>query len=307
MKSKRSWKQTRGMRLVGCACRALIAVLVIVTATACHRSEHGDVRPTTDSQAIATPTTDCGRCSAAAPAVASSAQTDIVQASTPPTVTQQPVIRVALFIDQTGSMEQARVPHVAADSVTPLLDRLQVTGGELAVGLIRDRSDAPLARVFVPVPPAAPVFPPRKAANIFEKAKQQRREDEERTRYAARQQAWHADAATRINAFTEAIAPLFENADAPATDIHAALLRGDVFVAEPNAFGQPIENIVIFVTDGVETVDPQTPAQFRAPAELLLVNGTGSEGQLEALHPIRFEALDAAIRYVLEGGGHVRR
>ncbi|HXA18918.1 MAG TPA: hypothetical protein VN380_18130 [Thermoanaerobaculia bacterium] len=216
-------------------------------------------------------------------------------------------MRVALFIDQTGSMEQARVPHVAADSVTPLLDRLQMTGGELAVGLIRDHSDAPLARVFVPVPPAAPVFPPRKAANIFEKAKQQRREDEERARYAARQQAWHADAATRINAFTEAIAPLFENADAPATDIHAALLRGDVFVGEPNAFGQPVENIVIFVTDGVETVDPQTPAQFRAPAELLLVNGTGSEGQLEALHPIRFEALDAAIRYVLEGGGHVRR
>src|SRR5258708_33109386 len=118
MKSKRSWKQRCGMRLARLACRALIALLVIVAAPACHRSAHGDVRSTTDSQAVATPTTDCGRCSAAAPAVASSAQTDIVQASTLPTVTQQPVMRVALFIDQTGSMEQARVPHVSADSVT---------------------------------------------------------------------------------------------------------------------------------------------------------------------------------------------
>jgi hypothetical protein len=308
MKSKCSSKQTRGVRLVRLACRALIAVLVIVTATACHRSEHGDARPTTDSQAVATPTTDCGRCSAAASAVASSAtQNDVVQASPLPTVSQQPVMRVALFIDQTGSMEQARVAHVTADSLKPLLDRLQVAGGELAVGLIRDRSDAPLARVFVAAPPVAPVFPPRKTANIFEKANERKREDEERARYAARQQAWRADAAARINAFAESIAPLFENADAPATDIHAALLRGDVFVSEPNAFGQPVTNVVILVTDGVETVNPETPSQFRAPADLLLVNGTGSQGQLEALHPTRFEALDAAIRYVLEGGSHVRR
>src|SRR5262249_42273600 len=137
--------------------------------------------------------------------------------------------------------------------------------------------------------------------------KEQRREDEERARYNARQQAWHADAAMRINAFAESIAPLFENADAPATDIHAALLRADVFVSEPNAFTQPVQNIVILVTDGVETVDPETPAKFGGPAELVLVNGTGSEGQLEALHPTRFESLDAAIRYVLEGGGHVWR
>lgn len=305
MRLKGSSKHTHGMRLASLACRALIAVVFIVAATACHG--HGDVRRTADSQA-APPTTDCGRCSSPAPAVALSvAQPDVAQSAPARPVAQQPVLRVALFIDQTGSMEQARVPHVSADSVTPLLDRLQATGGELAVGLIRDRSDAPLARVFVPVPPSPPVFPPHKAANIFEKAKEQRREDEERARYTARQQAWHADAAARINAFAESIAPLFQNPDAPATDIHAALVRADVFVSEPNGFGQPVTNLVILVTDGIETVSPETPAQFKAPAELLLVNGTGSEGQLEPLHPIRFEALDAAIRYVLEGGSHVRR
>ena len=47
-------------------------------------------------------------------------------------------------------------------------------------------------------------------------------------------------------------------------------------------------------------------AQFQAPAELILVNGTGSVGQLEALRPVRFESLEAAIRYVAEGHSHVQ-
>jgi hypothetical protein len=302
---RRQGRETRSVRF---ALGALIAVLLIVTATACHGTAHGDVGHTADSQTVATSASECGTCSRSALAATSTAtQSEVAQPSPPAAAAQQPPLRAVVFIDQTGSMELARVPHVTADSLTPLLDRLQVAGGELAVGLIRDRSDAPLVRVFVPAPPLAPVFPPRKTANIFEKARERKREDEERARYAARQQTWHADAAARINAFVESIAPLFANADAPATDIHAALLRADVFVSEPNAFGQPVTNVVILVTDGVETVDPETPAQFKSPAELLLVNGTGSEGQLAALHPTRFEALDAAIRYVIEGGSRVRR
>jgi hypothetical protein len=303
MKLKRSSKQVGVARLVGVACAALIAASLIVAMTACYGAAHGDVHRDPASQSVAAPVSGCDACARQEATSSPGEQNASVQHGQ----VQQPPLRVAVFIDQTGSMEQARVPHVTADSLTPLLDRLQVAGGELAVGLIRDHSDAPLARVFVPAPPLAPAFPPRKTANIFEKARERKREDEERARYAARQQAWHADAAARINAFVESIAPLFENADAPATDIHAALLRGDVFVSEPNAFGQPVTNVVILVTDGVETVDPETPAQFKASAELLLVNGTGSEGQLAALHPIRFEALDAAIRYVIEGGSHVRR
>jgi len=221
---------------------------------------------------------------------------------------QPPLLRIALFIDQSESMEQARVPHVSHESLAPLLGRLQVSGGELAIGLIRDRSDAPLVRVFVPAPPVAPVFPVAERPNIFEKARERKREDDERARYEERLRAWQADAAARVSAFAELIVPLLEApADAMATDIHSALLRADVFVSEPNAFGRPVMNVVILVTDGVETVDAEMRAQFSAPAELLVVNGTGTVGHLDTLHPVRFEALDAAIRYVVDGGSHVRR
>src|SRR5205814_387098 len=80
--------------------------------------------------------------------------------------------------------------------------------------------------------------------------------------------------AARINAFAESIALLFDHADAPATDIHAALLRADVFVPEPYAFEQPVANLVsvILVTNSVETVDPETK-QLKASVELALVHG----------------------------------
>jgi hypothetical protein len=292
--------------------------MVLLAASACDRTARSDVRDEARIQTVATSAdsqivagssaSECATCTRESRAASVKPQNELTQPSPAGAEVQKPLLRAALFIDQSESMEQARVPHVSQGSLTPLLERLQVNGGELAVGLIRDRSDAPLARVFVPAPPAAPVFPPRESTNIFEKARERRHEDEERARYEAQQREWRADAATRINAFAESIAPLFDAAaDAPATDIHSALLRADVFVSEPNAFGRPVANVVILLTDGVETVDAEMPAQFSAPAELLVVNGTGTLGHLGALNPVRFEALDAAIRYVVDGGSHVRR
>jgi hypothetical protein len=101
---------------------------------------------------------------------------------------------VAVFLDQSESMTQARLPQVSAESLVPLLERLKVDGGEVAVGLIRDRSDAPLTRVFVPALPSPPVFPARASSNIFEKAQQRKREEAERTRYEEQLSRWPRDA-----------------------------------------------------------------------------------------------------------------
>jgi hypothetical protein len=253
-------------------------------------------------------TNPCATCPREAPAAPESLRDEVRQGSIVESEQQQALLRVAVFLDQSESMTQARVPQVSAESLVPLLERLKIDGGEVAVGLIRDRSDAPLTRVFVPAPPSPPVFPARASANIFEKAQQRKREEAERARYEERLGEWQADVAARINAFAESVTPVFSAAaDAPATDIHAALLRADVFVSEPNVFGRPARNVVILHTDGVETVNSKIPAQFSAPAELLVVNGTGTVGHLEALQPLRFEALDAAIRYVVDGGSNVRR
>jgi hypothetical protein len=114
----------------------------------------------------------------------------------------------------------------------------------------------------------------------------------------------------RQAAFVRSIEPLLARpADAPATDIFSALRRADVLLSEPNVFPRGTSNVVILVSDGVETVAAGAAApRLNAPAEIVLVNGTGAIGSLATLTPVRFESLDAALRYaVTEGGPHGRQ
>lgn len=217
--------------------------------------------------------------------------------------TPQP-LRVVIFVDQTASIQTARVPRVCSAAIAPLLDRIGTAGGEAALGFIRDRSDAPLIRVYVPEPPRIAVAPVAQGrSNVFRAAALKRRADAEQEQYSAAVEAWRRKGALRLNAFRSAIEPLLAKPnDARRTDIHAALLRAEVFVGEPTTFRHPSRSVVILVTDGVDTVTKAELTTFSGSAELLLVNGTGAQGTLGSLHPLRFESLDAAVRYVVGEG-----
>lgn len=219
-----------------------------------------------------------------------------------------PPLRVVVFVDQTTSMDGARVAPVMAAQFAPVYERLAISGGELAVGLVRDDSDRPFARLFVPAPPDAPTARPQ-PKNMFEAAAARKREDAERARHEQVRRSWRSDATARQAVFARTVEPLLARpADAPSTDIWSALRRADVFLSEPNAFARPTRNVVILVSDGVETTSRAAAPRLSAPAQILLVNGAGEIGKLAPLAPIRFESLDAALRYaVADGGTHVRR
>lgn len=219
-----------------------------------------------------------------------------------------PPLRVVVFVDQTTSMDGARVAPVMAAQFAPVYERLAISGGELAVGLVRDDSDRPFARLFVPAPPDAPPVRPQ-PKNVFEAAAARKREDAERARYEQVRRAWRNDITARQAVFARTVEPILSRpADAPSTDIWSALRRADVFLSEPNAFPRPTKNVVILVSDGVETASRAAAPRLSAPAQILLVNGAGEIGKLAPLAPIRFESLDAALRYaVADGGTHVRR
>lgn len=215
-----------------------------------------------------------------------------------------PPLRVLVAVDDTLSMRESRTPEVSTTSLGPLLDRIQMVGGELAIGFIRERSGAPLLRLYVPAPPEPPITIGA-GGDLFSRAKAKQQQERQTEQYAADRRHWRADATARVNAFlSELAAMLSEPRDAKRTDIRSMIVRADLFLAEPTTYLRPTINIIIFVTDGIDDVNTETPPPLASHADVLLVNGTGTVAYLAPLNPVRFESLDAALRFAMMEGGH---
>lgn len=234
------------------------------------------------------------------------ATTRLNQKPTTAPVIAVPPFRAAVLYDVTASRNEARI-SASLDDFAPIFDRLHISGGEVGFGLIREDSDHALIRCYVPAPPEPPP-PPTPAANggnLFVNANNRKREDIERKRYEAKRRAWDADANARINAFIVAITPLIEApGDAPATDLTAAVERGDLMIAEPSEF-TGAATAIILITDGLHNATSKTTPTMRSTARVAIVNGVGSMGALAKLTPtpLRFESTAAAVRYFAEDGG----
>ena len=212
--------------------------------------------------------------------------------------------RGVVFVDITDSRNVARIT-VSVDDFTPLLDRLRTAGGEIGFGLIREDSNRPLIRCYVPAPPEPPALPASGGGNVFMAANARKREESERKKYEAKRRAWEAEATARINAFVAATTPLVEApAHAPATDVTNALVRADLMLAEPSPFARPADTAIVLITDGLHNATTTTVTTLRANTRVVVVNGVASLGVLAKLTPapVQFESTTAAIRYVAEGG-----
>jgi hypothetical protein len=216
-------------------------------------------------------------------------------------------LRCATFLDVTRSRDEARIA-ASLDDFAPMFDRLRAGGGEIGFGLIREDSDKPLIRCYVPLPPEPPVPSQPTTGNVFANANVRKRDDAERKKYEAKHRAWEADTNARINAFIAAITPLLDMPpDAPMTDVTAAIERGDLMLAEPSPFSRATDNAIVLVTDGFHNATGKTALTLRSNAQVVIVNGIGSLGILDKLspRPLRFESTSAAIRYITtEGGTH---
>jgi hypothetical protein len=91
---------------------------------------------------------------------------------------------------------------------------------------------------------------------------------------------------------------LQEPAKDKTTDISSALDRAELFLNEPGAvWPTETHRLIILNSDGIATTNRQ-PVEIKSGARLLLINGSGSLGTLEPLHPLRFESKQAALAYI---------
>ena len=232
----------------------------------------------------------------------------VARAAAPPA--QRP-LRILIVPDQTCSMYTAGVGLPDGDSLRPLLPRLEEAGGELAVGAIRDGAGFPLRRLFVPAPPPAPRAVPDRPDNIFEAAHARQHEAAEQADYNEKHRAWLERVRRQESIFIDFIGRYLATQPASRSDLRSAVLRANLFFSEPNLFTSTSRNVVIFITDGKDNVNPK-PLDVGLPADVIVVCGPGSAGYLEPLHPGRFESFDAAVRFVVsaptnQGERNVRR
>jgi len=208
-------------------------------------------------------------------------------------------LRIALIQDKSLSTGETRTPQLKVEDLDPLLELLGLMGGELAVGIIHDRSNLAFARLRIdagPEEPAAVV----ESDNPFERRDQRAAQRKLKEKFEEREQSWREDMQTRIGEFQGAVDPMLSMAaDANHSPVWDAVKRADLFLSESDSDGntEP-RRYAVLITDGIDDVGAR-PVPINSRTRILVVNGAGQLGALAVLKPQRFESIAAAVRYIV--------
>lgn len=207
----------------------------------------------------------------------------------------RPPVKIVCQIDKTGSGSAMGVVQPTPESFASLIGLIGKTGGELAVGLICDRSNRPLIRLRVEQPSQPDEVQIDRTLNPFEQEQQRVAAEEKR-----RSPEWkrkELQQAQLIEEFKAKLRDLLSRpANAARTDIWGAVRRSELFLNEPEAWRLAAHRYAVFITDGIDNVYGRVGAM--PDTKLILVNSAGSVGALEVLKPLRFESQEAAFRYI---------
>lgn len=208
-------------------------------------------------------------------------------------------LRIVVLDDFSTSRSVSRTPPVSPVNIFDLASAVKKRGGELAYGRITAESTEPLHRVQLPIPPTPPTKP-AEVSGLRDRTEAGIRDVEARKQYAVRSQAYAHTVVDRLGTFFTAVdRELSRPADAEHTDLWGAISRANLFFTEPLAGGSAPEQILLIVSDGIETAHLRSPMPLPRGVKCLLVNGNGSIGVLSALSPERFESVDAAVRFIV--------
>jgi hypothetical protein len=213
-------------------------------------------------------------------------------------------LRIGVLLDKSGSTRENVVPQMTEGELEDLIRLVNTcAGGEVAVGVLCDVSgDKPFARLYLPArAPAPDEVAPLPVSDPFTEI--QRAQAAARAA-GLRRKAEKAEAAARgeqIQRFRkEALTLLQAPVSCARTDVLAGANRLLTYLDEPwpAAVAGPVR-VGVYVTDGADTARRQT---LRDDPDLaathLLVGGSRDAGVLAPLNPVRFESVEAALRWI---------
>lgn len=261
----------------------LFALLLISATTACDNSS--------------------SRQSNTSPTIATNNQPQQPPATNPPC--PQVVSRIVWLQDKTGSANQTRTPQTSIEQLELLIDYIRPCGGEIAWGLVNEQSNASLHRLRIEVPPSGAPVEPDRNGNPFNVQRELTAYRRDKARYDETVRVWREESDRRIAIFKgEAEELLGRPADARATDVFGGIQRASLFLSESDTtWTVPTRKYLILVSDGIDNMR-RSYTPLGENTHFILVNGSASVGSLSSLNPIRFESIEAAIRFVMVAGGN---
>lgn len=205
---------------------------------------------------------------------------------------QQGPVRICVLQDLTGSIRKTRTVVVTPEDLRLLAEIVKARTGELGFGIIGERSDLPLVRLTLleSPPPEPPARPPGNPIRQGAWQRQWREYEEQRTAYDQRVQQ-------QVEAFVKAAEARLQGKLDRVSDVCGGIHRCDLMLAEPAP--HHVERFMVLITDGLHNVrSSRCPDALSSGAQVLLVNGEGILGVVERYAPVRFESLEAALRFI---------
>jgi hypothetical protein len=231
-------------------------------------------------------------------------------------------VRMALTIDYSGSASRNRILPLTLNHLQPLFHVLQQYGGEIALIPICSDSNRPAYRLRISEPPKMDQTtwktlpkptPPPDEANPFELQELVENYRQELQQYNDAQTVnanlleqhqqttnqWKEETQKAIQRYQEQIKPILERpATCQETDVSGAVERAELFLGEDTTIWvRPPENFLLLITDGLDTRN-KTQIRLKTSPQVLVVNGTGSEGVLSEIPHKSFESNRAAFDYL---------
>lgn len=209
-------------------------------------------------------------------------------------------VRIAVVQDATGSTTWTGTPMLQVEDLAPLINLLCRCGGELGFGMITGDSNKGLIRLVVDPPPIEPVKPPHEG-NPYKAAQRREAYMREMNEFNKKLAGWKRDTEERTAKFLADADSTFKNKTlAKRTDCWDAIRRVDLFLSEDSsAWGKETRCYAMLVTDGQDNARKQKVHDMKSPAKLLIVNASGSIGDLEELKPSRFESITSAVCFIV--------
>jgi hypothetical protein len=197
-------------------------------------------------------------------------------------------LRFVGLIDKTISTK-SRIPQPSIDDFEPLFQRLRVTGGDVAIGLIDEDVAAPFLRLHIEAPPTKPEEP--SGTNAIDRAlKLNRYRTRDLPTYLGALRRWQEATEELVRPFRTVLsARLAREVNARFSPINVALLRAQTFLQE-----SPAETLrVVIVSDGLDTTNQPRP-HFDDSVGIFVVGALTSPGFGDLPHR-NFETLRAAL------------